>query len=384
MGRVPIVGGMTILDALTALQTQGIGLLRAAHGMSRNELAAYGLRGATAGAWIRLAHVFFGPTRSRRHQTEAVAAAREGQLSVDALLIIDKHARKLLDGDEWALRAELCRLRGSVDEIDRAAAARVRELNRGATDAERRIHGRRALRGGKNTDAQGLRTITVTLPERTMARALAALRATARGLRTVGYEQAMADAFVTHVHGEGRDDGGESLTPLVVVGLPDWARLLRGEGADCVFGLTDGTTVTGAELIAQSTAEHHLVGLYDPVAGPVNLYRSARHATLKQRLLLAAETILCPWPDCTTGADQCQVHHLQAWGAGGDTNLDNLSMACPVHNGRNDDDPDAPPRHGRLAREGGSIVHHPPDGGEPRENTHPIRRLSARGLLDDA
>ena len=379
---------MTVLDALTALQTQGVGLLEAVRGMSRNELAAYGLRGATAGSWIRLADVFFGPTRRRRAQAEAVAAARDGELSVDALVIIDKHVRKLLDGDEWALRAELCRLRGTVDEIDRAAAARVRELNRAAADSERKAYGRRALRGGKNTDAQGLRTITVTLPERLMSQTLAALRSTARSLRRdnarLSYEQAMADAFVRHVHGRGTTVGREALTPLVVVGLPDWAKLLRGEGDDCVFALTDGTTITGAELIAQSLAEHHLVGLYDPVTGPVNLYRSQRQATLKQRLLLSAETIVCPWPGCTTGADESQVHHLRAWRHGGETNLENLSMACPVHNGHNDDDPNAPPRHGRLAREDGRLVHHPPDGRPPQTNTHPIRRMSARGLLDDA
>lgn len=379
---------MTVLDALTALQTQGVGLLEAVRGMSRNELVAYGLRGTTASSWIRLADVFFGPTRRRRAQAEAVAAARDGELSVDALVIIDKHVRKLLDGDEWALRAELCQLRGTVDEIDRAAADRVRELNRAAADSERKAYGRRALRGGKNTDAQGLRTITVTLPERLMSQTLAALRATARSLRRdnarLSYEQAMADAFVRHVHGRGTTVGREALTPLVVVGLPDWAKLLRGEGDDCVFALTDGTTITGAELIAQSLAEHHLVGLYDPVTGPVNLYRSQRQATLKQRLLLSAETIVCPWPGCTTGADESQVHHLRAWRYGGETNLENLSMACPVHNGRNDDDPNAPPRHGRLAREAGRIVHHPPDGGPPQTNTHPIRRMSARGLLDDA
>ena len=133
-----IVGGMNLLDTLTALQTQGIGLLEAIRGLSRTELATYGLRGTTAGSWLRLSDIFFGPTRERRTQSRAVAAAREGELSVEALLVIEKHVRKLLDGDGWALRAELCQLRGSVDEIDRAAAARVRDLNRTVKDSERR------------------------------------------------------------------------------------------------------------------------------------------------------------------------------------------------------------------------------------------------------
>ncbi|NLA55183.1 MAG: HNH endonuclease, partial [Corynebacterium humireducens] len=116
--------------------------------------------------------------------------------------------------------------------------------------------------------------------------------------------------------------------------------------------------------------------------GGVNMYREERFATWKQRMLLAAETILCPHPGCTTPASQCQVHHLTAWEQGGETNIENLSMACAVHNARNDDDPNAPPRNGRLERRPGGVVHLPPDGGPPRENIHPIRQLSAMALIN--
>jgi len=125
-----------------------------------------------------------------------------------------------------------------------------------------------------------------------------------------------------------------------------------------------------------------VVGLYDPISGGVNMYREERFATWKQRMLLAAETILCPHPGCTTPASQCQVHHLTAWEQGGETNIENLSMACAVHNARNDDDPNAPPRNGRLERRPGGVVHLPPDGGPPRENIHPIRQLSAMALIN--
>src|SRR5699024_6802697 len=151
---------------------------------------------------------------------------------------------------------------------------------------------------------------------------------------------------------------------------------------ELIFALTDGTTITGRELVAQEMATVGLVGLYDPVEGGLNMYREKRLATWKQRVLLAAETILCPHPGCTTPASQCQVHHLTAWEQGGETNMANLSMACTVHNARNDDDPNAPPRHGRLEREAGGVVHHPADGGPPRENIHPIRRLSAMALIN--
>lgn len=381
---------MDIVAALEALEGQGIGLLEAiaAGKLNKQRIVSFGYSSSTAGAWVRLADTFLGPTRPRRLQTQAVSAARDGRLSIDALRVVDKHARKLLPGatlTEWELRAELCTLTGSVDEINYKAAARVREINRTIPDAERKSFGRRSLKGGKNTDAQGLRTITVTLPERIMANTLTHLRKTAGRLRAsdpkLGYEQAMADAFLTHINGQGPERAPQSLTPLVVIGLPEWAALQRHEADESIFALTDGTTITGAELVRSQLAEHHLVGLYDPVEGPVNLYRSQRHANTKQRLLLSAEVIVCPVPGCTTSADECQVHHLAAWQHGGTTNLRNMAMACKVHNGRNDDDPTAAPRHGRLARHQKQVKFHPPDGGPPRTNHHPITRLSASALV---
>ncbi len=369
---------MNLIDMLRAVQSQGMGLLEAVHRMPKTELTALGLAGSTAGRWLRLADVFFGPTRRRRAQADAVAAARDGELPLDALLVIDKHARSLLEGDQWALRAELCRLRGTVDEINRAAAARVRELNRAVDNAEARAHARRSLKGGKNTDARGCRTFTVTGPERVIAATLAAIEKAARRLRRdnprLSYEQAMFDALLAG-HGQPQ----EKLTPHVVIGLPDWATLLRDDGDESVFALTDGTTITGAELVSRLMDDFHLVGLYDPCTGPINLYGSRRQSNAKQSALLAAEAILCDWPGCTTAADQAQDHHIAAWRAGGHTNIRNLAKLCRKHNGDNDDDPNAPPRNGRVEREGGDVVHHGPDG-VTRRNTHPIKNLSARAL----
>lgn len=375
---------MNVLEALDALRTQGMSLLGAVRGMSKTQLSGFGIRGSTAGSWLKLSETYFGPTRRKKLQAASLSAA-EG-LSIDALLVIEKHTRKLHSGatiDEWELRLELCALRGTVDEIAQRAADRVRELNRSVVDAEKKAFGKRALKGGKNTDPAGLRTITVTLPERVMSSTLGTLRATAGSLRRddagLSYEQAMADAFLTHVRGRGTARS-ETLTPLVVVGLPEWAKLAGGEGDESIFALTDGTTITGAELIRSRMADHHFVGIYDPVAGPVNLYRSNRNANFKQRALLSAESILCSWPGCTTSADECQVHHLQAWKAAGNTNLDNLAMACPVHNGRNDDDPDKPPLHGRLERIDGDVAFRPPDGSAAQSNSHPVRDRSASAL----
>ena len=369
---------MHLVDMLRALHSQGIGLLEAVHGMSKADLVAVGMSGSQAGTYVGLAETYFGATKSTRKQRACVEAAREGNLSVEALSVIDKNVRALLEGDEWALRLELCQLRGTVDEIRFAAADIVRKRNRAVKDAEERAFGRRAVKGGKNTDARGCRTMTITGPERDIARLKAGWEKKARKLRAanpkLSYEQAMYDAAMS-----GSGASTETLTPHVVIGLPDWAKLLRMEGDDCVFALTDGTTITGAELVGKLTSDHHLVGLYDPVEGPVNLYRSRRTATPKQRALLNAESILCETPGCTTPAEECQDHHIDAWADGGETNLRRMTKLCRKHNGENDDDPHAPPRHGRVEREPGGIVHRI-GSGPPRTNTHPIRSLSARAV----
>mgnify|MGYP000852733868 FL=1 len=373
---------MDITAALEALRAVRVLEAIASGNLTTRQLDMLGYR--DAGSWTRLAEVYFGPTRHRRLQEAARRAGAD--LSLDALRVVERHTRKLLPGaavSPWELRVELCALRGTVAEIDRQAAARVRELNRAVDDAETKAYGRRSVKGGKNTDALGLRTITMTGPERHITALLAHLRPTAEKLRRadprLSHEQALFDAVFATGTGPA---GPVPPVPLVVATVPDGVRLLRREGDDTLFGLSDGTTMTGTALVEQIMADHHYVGLYDPVEGPVDLYRSRRTASTKQRILLAGESLLCEGPECTTPADECEVHHLTAWSQGGDTNVKNLTMVCRVHNARNDDDPHAPPRNGRLERRPGGVVFIPPDGGPPRTNRYPLRRLSARGLLN--
>ncbi|MDO5669602.1 MAG: HNH endonuclease signature motif containing protein [Corynebacterium sp.] len=372
-------------ELVRALASQGMELLEdiASGALARADL---GQSSSVAGMWEKMAHVYFGPTRQRKLQAAAVAAGRG--LPVAALERIEKRLRDLLTGADVTreeLRVELCGLRGTVDEIDRAAAAVVREHNRTVKVANAKAYGKRALRGGKNTDGLGNRTFTVTGPERMIEAMLSPVREAARKLRRdnpdLHYEQAMFDAFTASQGG----DGVQPVAPIpyVVVPLPEWAKVLRHEGDDTVFGLTDGTTMTGKELVEQVTAEYHIAGIYDPVEGPVNSYRSQRTASPKQRMMVATESLVCE-AMCDTPADQCEVHHIDAWEQGGETNVATLTMLCRKHNGLNDDNPNAPPRNGRVERHPGGVLFHPPDGSPPKANPHPLRKYSARGLQTDA
>lgn len=365
---------MNIVDMWRESQAQGIAFLQGLSELSVPELAGTLISASTAGRLLQTARVYWGPTKNTRKQRIARDTAVESSMPVDALVLIERHLRKLADGiDEWAVRTELCALTGTVDDIDRAAADIVRRHNQ-AQDFDARP--RRSLKGGKNTDAAGCRTISVTGPEREMVAFLRGLEKKASALRVDGmtYEQAMYDALMS---GDGTPQ--EILTPMVVIGLPDWAKLLRHEGSESIFALTDGTTLTGAELIARLMSDHHLVGLYDPLTGPVNAYQASRLPSAKQRLLASAESILCEWPGCTTSADSSSDHHIIAFKNGGPTNVVNMAKLCRLHNGRNDDDPEKP-RNGRIERINGLPVWVPPGGGPPQRSRHPIKKLSAAEL----
>lgn len=125
---------------------------------------------------------------------------------------------------------------------------------------------------------------------------------------------------------------------VIAIGLDDCVKVLRGEGYDVIIGLSDGTTMTGAE------------------------------------------NLVCPWPDCNVPADRCQVHHIHPHNLGGHTKPTNLTMLCKYHNGVNDDNPNAPPRNGRVHREGGRVRYRSP-GGRELENTHVNSSLGAFDLI---
>ena len=158
--------------------------------------------------------------------------------------------------------------------------------------------------------------------------------------------------------------GGATARPAattnIIIQLDELDEILGGGGEEITLRLTNGAEISGAKLVEKRLAESGLVTLVHPYEGPVNLYRTSRQASDKQRLMASAENPTCPWAECNYPADKCQIHHLQAWKHGGETNMANLSVACPYHNGVNDDDPHAPPVRGRLERRQGRIVWVPP------------------------
>ncbi|MER0105343.1 HNH endonuclease signature motif containing protein [Corynebacterium sp. KPL2895] len=399
---------------MNALQTflkglaPGMDIIANCHGMSVRALIAAGCPDTTATRLLTLAETYFGTTTFRRQQRESIAASRANGHSLTALLTIERHAAKLKKKrDAWALRRELCGMKGKVSDIDKRGRARVKELK----GPVKRQPGVKIYRR-----ADGPWTMSITGPSADIADMHAAIDKDAplASVQNIFHGEAAArpsvttnvvlrldelDRIVDFGSGPKPAAGSKSATgnkpgsstspqpgsssnarvgssagtnskPSAdsASGSPDGScsNAAAGPGlgpdsyGDVVVQLTNGATMTGAELVRRAFTEHGYVTLIHPVEGPVNLYRTSRFASAKQRLMAAAENPVCPWPECRYPADECQVHHLNAWKNGGETNPRNLTIACPYHNGVNDDDPNAPPLRGHLARINGTIRWLPP------------------------
>ena len=163
--------------------------------------------------------------------------------------------------------------------------------------------------------------------------------------------------------------------PLILVPLPDYITIIGGDGDDTILGLTDGTTITGADYLTQHHGAELEVALFHPQEGAVNLYDTQRFANRKQRDLARATMPTCPVPDCRHAADNCEVHHITAWSRGGHTNMDNLAMLCRYHNRTNDDDPERSYR-GRVENIRGTPIWRSPRGYLVPNTVHPYGAMT--------
>ena len=332
---------MDIFQAFVLLNANGVNFLRSIAERSPYDVASHGIALSTARSYSKLADVLFGSTTSPRLQRESVALAEERGLSADHLVMIDRHASKLdKRGAAWKLRAELIAYEGSYEEVNKYGGQRVKEIL-GPKPKQAGVTIGRAI--------DGMRTMTITADQRKITDFEKTLDAHESDKPR---SQALLEAFWAHVEGNGGVLRTEYRT-VIAIGLDDFTKVSSGSGDEVIVGLSDGTTMTGAELIeaalSDTLGENIYAGLFHPTAGPVNLYE-ARFASFKQRTLATAENLVCPWPDCGVPADRCQVHHIDTHKNGGQTNPSNLTMLCKYHNGVNDDDDTQDGRHERRVR----------------------------------
>ncbi|MCG7258115.1 MULTISPECIES: HNH endonuclease signature motif containing protein [unclassified Corynebacterium] len=203
-------------------------------------------------------------------------------------------------------------------------------------------------------DAVSSRQLSTPIAEASIADAVVA-DSTSAGSAGVAGSTSVEAARVANMAGSAGAAGSTSAGPaeMTLTARSAGAAGVAGEAKTAGVMLKDGDCIT---LIA-------------PEQGPVNLYRAKRLASSKQRRMLEAETSRCAWPGCGRPASECQVHHLQEFAKGGETNPENMTLLCPYHNGVN-----GQRGRGRMAREHGRVTWLPPGSpgrGEPPEPLEP-------------
>ncbi len=95
-----------------------------------------------------------------------------------------------------------------------------------------------------------------------------------------------------------------------------------------------GTVIPISEVIRMASHANHYLAVFDKATGSaMDLFRAKRVASAAQRIMLIARDGGCSKPGCTVPAYGTQVHHAaRDWVDGGQTNVDELGLACPPDN----------------------------------------------------
>ena len=98
---------------------------------------------------------------------------------------------------------------------------------------------------------------------------------------------------------------------------------------------TGGNTMMPiTDVIRLAGHANHWLAIFDKATGQaLNLFRTRRSASPAQRIMLIARDGGCTKPCCTVGAYGSQAHHANTdWRNGGNTNVDDMTLACPPDN----------------------------------------------------
>nr|MBM4732654.1 DUF222 domain-containing protein [Prescottella equi] len=156
-----------------------------------------------------------------------------------------------------------------------------------------------------------------------------------------------ADAFAEILRryldsGDAPVEGGERPHLSLHVNAADLARADADHertGADSdpdLFGDKDVARMPHMGPLSIATARRlacdcHLTPIVMDDGVPLNLGRTSRTVSKKQRRALIARDHGCAFPGCGAPPAHCEGHHIKHWADGGPTDLDNLVLLCRYH-----------------------------------------------------
>jgi hypothetical protein len=101
-----------------------------------------------------------------------------------------------------------------------------------------------------------------------------------------------------------------------------------------------GTVMPIKDVIRLASHANHYLAVFDKATGSaLDLFRARRTASPAQRIMLIGRDGGCTKPCCTVGAYGSQVHHAaKDWADDGNTNINELALACGPDNRLVDND----------------------------------------------
>ena len=315
-----------VLDLLARVLHDAAGLLvelQASRPKPEDLARLLGTSHLTATRLLRNAELF---------DADQLAAMRTARLSLDTIFTIGKYWRKLSNSqaDREGLFADVIARAGadSLNELEEHLKEVVGALNRQCADKPRSDW----ARFSRTVDCDGKGYLNIKAPAEALARMNSLIDDEAKAMFHQGHACSIAEAkatiitrrVITYGEREASQSEGEGVNgednplgfkyrPFVVICHP-W--LL--EKRDGKYLTTDGTVVD-------------LRGYAD-------------------RMLEPFGWVTCAHPDCRIAARYCQIHHIQAFAAGGPTEIPNMVPLCMRHNKENDDDP-TKPCNGRIEKD---------------------------------
>ena len=136
--------------------------------------------------------------------------------------------------------------------------------------------------------------------------------------------QRLADALMKLVHG---NIGGTFGKPTVIVVVD--AETLEAN----ITGTGPGSgPVPLVDVADMSDRSDLYTAIRSTKNGILNFGRSRRLASPLQRLAVTVRDHgRCAYPGCDTSHERCQVHHINDFDHGGQTNLTDLALLCSAH-----------------------------------------------------
>ncbi|GAA4353865.1 HNH endonuclease signature motif containing protein [Angustibacter luteus] len=95
--------------------------------------------------------------------------------------------------------------------------------------------------------------------------------------------------------------------------------------------MPDGTALSSTTLATLTCTADLLPVVIDGVGNPLDVGRTQRSFTARQRHALSVRDRGCTWPGCGAPPEWTDAHHLQPWSDGGSTDLDNAALLCGHH-----------------------------------------------------